>query len=227
MTGWIEMLRDILNKRPAIIILTIAGSVVVAALIGGFLRLLLINMASESFILRNYIAIGALMVWWLPVATIAFWLTPHWFPPVLSWLKTRILSWSDHQWTAIIFIASLIMTGIIAYWGYGAIPKTGDEVSLLFQAKIFASGRWFAPAPALPQLFHLQTTIIDNDKWFSMYQPGHPLLLAVGYLVHLPWLVGPVLASLTAAVGYKIFQALSDQLTARLSSAMLLSSPFF
>jgi len=208
-------------------VLSVVGTLVIAVLISGALRQLLANMGSDSLILQNNLATGALMIWWLPVAAIAFWLTLPWFPAVWSRTKDWILGCSDHQWTAGIFTLSLALTGLIAYWGYGAMPKTGDEVSLLFQAKIFASGRWFAPAPSLPQLFHLQTTIIDKGKWFSMYQPGHPLILALGSLAGLPWLIGPLLASATAAVSSRLFLELSDRLTARFSSALLLSSPFF
>ena len=60
------------------------------------------------------------------------------------------------------------------------LPNTGDEHSILFQAKIFAHLRAWAPAPP-PCLSSAPSYIeIANGKWFSQYPPLYSLLLAPG-----------------------------------------------
>src|SRR3972149_6783031 len=86
----------------------------------------------------------------------------------------------------------------------GLIPHVPDELSYLYQGRILSSGRYYVQPPQVPEAF---TTKWDHvfrtpDHWRSMYPPGWPVLLAVGWLIHAPWLVNPVLTGLSVFVGF-------------------------
>lgn len=60
------------------------------------------------------------------------------------------------------------------------IPNTGDEHSVLFQAKIFSGLRIAAPAPAHADKFLAHYVAVTGGRWGSIYPPGYPALLALG-----------------------------------------------
>src|SRR5688572_16041663 len=70
-------------------------------------------------------------------------------------------------------------------------------------------------------------TLVDGARWYGIFPPGWPALLAAGYRVALPWLVNPLLAF--ASVG--LFSAFTrraglDQVEQRLATAVVALSPF-
>lgn len=73
-----------------------------------------------------------------------------------------------------------------------------DEEAYRLQAEIFATGRWAAPSPPLPEFFH-QYHILVEPAVASKYFPGHSLVLAPGTWLGLPGLV-PLLLSALAGV---------------------------
>jgi hypothetical protein len=93
---------------------------------------------------------------------------------------------------ALFAVAYLLM----ARFGLEAFPRSGDEHSYLLQGEIFARGHLSVPAPAHALLFQVDHVVIDKVVR-SMYPPGWPLLLALGWLVKAPWIVAPILAALT------------------------------
>jgi hypothetical protein len=82
----------------------------------------------------------------------------------------------------------------------------------MFQARVFAAGELKArPIPGattnpreVPPEIHFEQTIHTPSGWFAKYPPGWPLILALGYLVHLPWLANPVLGMFQLAITWWI-----------------------
>lgn len=100
-----------------------------------------------------------------------------------------------HWIAAILFSVTAIVAG---FWlRHGGIS---DESAYKFQARIFADGKLkAAPMPGAttdvlntPPAITFEQTIQTPTGWFSKYPPGWPLILAVGYLFHCPWLVNPI-----------------------------------
>jgi hypothetical protein len=87
-----------------------------------------------------------------------------------------------------------------------------DESAYMFQARVFAAGELKArPMPGasmnhsdVPPEIYFEQTIQTPRGWFAKYPPGWPLVLALGYLVHLPWLVNPVLGLAQLAIAWWI-----------------------
>ncbi len=87
------------------------------------------------------------------------------------------------------------------YFVFDHVPHIHDEISSLFQARILLSGHFTVPSPPARESFDFPHTI-NNGRWYSMYPPGWPLLLALGVLIRAPWLVNPILGGLTILLLY-------------------------
>ncbi|HVT58993.1 MAG TPA: hypothetical protein VHR45_11390 [Thermoanaerobaculia bacterium] len=106
------------------------------------------------------------------------------------------------------------------------VPHVTDSVSYLFQGRILASGALYAPPPALPMLFGHENVLLTATRWCSIYPPGWPLLLALGWLVHAPWLVSPLLLALAVVGVWLAGRRLYDAPTGLVAGAALACSPF-
>ena len=71
------------------------------------------------------------------------------------------------------------------------VARSHDEAAYLLQAEIFASGRWAAPSPPLPEFFE-QYHVLVTPVLAAKYPPGNSLLLAPGAAVGAPALT-PIL----------------------------------
>jgi hypothetical protein len=108
------------------------------------------------------------------------------------------------------------------------IPNTGDENSVLFQARIFKSLRLAAPAPPHAEIMVSDYITVKDGRWFSIYPPGYPLLLSLGV-----WLGGAHLAVALMSCGilFLVFRLVlrvyRDPVLAWLVLALLFVSPAF
>jgi hypothetical protein len=90
-------------------------------------------------------------------------------------------------------------------------PNSADEFAYLYQANAFASGN--AVNEAHPQQEALSPFFIHthNGKVFSIFPPGWAAVLSIGVLLHLPWLINPLIAGLSVIILYKISRHFFDQ----------------
>ncbi len=123
--------------------------------------------------------------------------------------------------------ASFAFTVWIALVQYHAQPHIYDASAYLFGAKIFASGRLYAPAPAAPGQFFGPFMVIFNGRWFPQYEPGTSATLAVGVLLGVPWLIEPLLGALALLGVGLTLRRLYDRRVATLAVALGALSPFF
>ena len=89
----------------------------------------------------------------------------------------------------------------LAYYAYHLAPITADEIAQRWHARILLHGHLALPADPNSEFFAVDN-VIDRGAWFSQFPIGGPLVLAVGYLTHLPWLLDPLLGALTAIALY-------------------------
>jgi uncharacterized membrane protein YhaH (DUF805 family) len=106
-------------------------------------------------------------------------------------------------------------------------PLLVDSIAQLFQAKIFASGRFTAPAPADPSFFVTQNMVFHGGHWYAQYPPGQAALLVPGVLLGVPWLVPIVLTLVSAASLHAFARRAYDAATARVTVILLVLCPFF
>jgi hypothetical protein len=99
-----------------------------------------------------------------------------------------------------------VVTALITWWVWGSlrqIPVYHDESAFLLQADLFASGRWTAPGPPLPEFFE-QFHVIVTPIFAAKYWPGHALLMVPGVWLGLPGLVPVLLSGLTGALCFAL-----------------------
>lgn len=104
-----------------------------------------------------------------------------------------------------------ILTGLVVLLVWGSLrglPVIHDEASYLFQARLFAEGRWSAPSPPLPSFFE-QYHMLVVPRYLSKYDPGHALLLAPGVLVGLPGLMPVLLSAIAGGLVFTLARRLS------------------
>lgn len=109
----------------------------------------------------------------------------------------------------------------------GGIPHVQDSIAQLFQAKLFAMGTFALPEPQYAESFERIYTVMKDGRWYSIYPPGHAMLLALGVLLHIPQLVNPITSGLIVLISYRIAKNIYGMPVARLSLMFFLVSPFF
>ncbi len=106
-------------------------------------------------------------------------------------------------------------------------PNSADEYSCVFLAKCFLSKKLYAATDALQEFFHFTHVGEKDGKWFSLYPPGWPLLLAVGLALGAAGWVNPLLATLTLVLLYRIALQVADRRAALLACLWVGTSSFF
>jgi hypothetical protein len=103
------------------------------------------------------------------------------------------------RWDALALLTvlgSFVYVLWVALAEYQGQPHILDASAYLFQAKIFATGQLSAPVPPNLGAFQGPFMIASGGRWFAQYPPMTSLLLAVGIVLHAPWLVEPLLGTL-------------------------------
>lgn len=119
------------------------------------------------------------------------------------------------------------VTNLLSLAAFEHIPHVQDSISQLFQARVFARGALTAPLPHVVEFFqHTFDNMVVTDRWFSMYPPGHSFLLMFGVLLHMPWVINPLLAALSVIVLYKCAALCCAEQEARLGTMLFCVSPF-
>jgi hypothetical protein len=120
-----------------------------------------------------------------------------------------------------------IVSVAVIWWVWdqaNPVPVIHDEASYLLQADIFASGRWTAPTPALPEFFE-QPHVQIAPAVASKYPPGHALLLTLGALLGWHALVPLVLTGITAALLFALAMRVTNPWVALFTWAVWIFSP--
>lgn len=136
------------------------------------------------------------------------------------------LSAADRLWPWICGLAVALLAALISDQVFGRIPHVQDSIAQLFQARIFANGRLWWPAPPMAEFFDYTHVILQDGRWYSQYPPGHSLLLVPGVWAGLPWLINPILAGLSAAGACVLAGDLFGPPVARVTGLLALVSPF-
>lgn len=131
-------------------------------------------------------------------------------------------------------LAALTIAGacVVQRTVYRGIPADRDTVALLWQAKVFASGRLSVPAPPCQEAFDVSNArypcsfTVHGPRWFTVYCPGHPALLALGVLVGCPWIVNPLQTGLSVVLVYVVGRKLYGGSRAALAAGLFVLSPF-
>jgi 4-amino-4-deoxy-L-arabinose transferase-like glycosyltransferase len=131
-------------------------------------------------------------------------------------------------------VAAVVVTALFASSQLERIPHVQDSVANLFQAKTLALGRFSVPKPPLLDFFmfdnfhaHNHFVLAYDGRWFGIYEPGWPILLAIGVKLDAGWLVNPLITGADLFLIYLIGREAYGRRTALIGALLALSSPFF
>jgi Dolichyl-phosphate-mannose-protein mannosyltransferase len=149
-----------------------------------------------------------------------------------AWVRKRIhAAWfSSDRWDLTALAVTLAACGFtvwIALVEYHAEPHILDASAYIFQAKIFASRQLSAPVPVNLAAFQGPFMVAYQGRWFAQYAPGTSALLALGLLLHVPWLVEPILGSCALFGIYKIGRLMFSPAEALLALLLGALSAFY
>ncbi|HKS07600.1 MAG TPA: hypothetical protein VJR92_14955 [Gemmatimonadaceae bacterium] len=101
--------------------------------------------------------------------------------------------------TTLIALTAGVLYCVSAWVVFDARPLLIDELVQVLQARAFAAGDlWFA-LDAHPEFRSIMHMVEQDGRWFGQFPPGGPGMLALGELVHAPWLVNPVCGAISVA----------------------------
>jgi len=114
----------------------------------------------------------------------------------------------------------------VQVWVLDRVPHVQDSINYLWQARVFATGRLWLPSHPLAEFFGFRF-MVNDGRWYSLFQPGWPALLAVGELLSAPWVVGPALGGLLALATWGLGRETVGRRAALLGALLLVCSPWF
>ena len=150
-------------------------------------------------------------------------------------IHTKISSWLS-RWRGIVFlmtvsIIAIVLTSFIYHTLFhrSSTAFDLDEIGYIFQAKNFALGRLYSPAPPenIQKFFDTYHVVIHNGKTFGRYPFGHSVILMPGFLIGAVELIFPLIAALNIMLIYYIARELYDRHSAVWSSLLCLFCPYF
>lgn len=132
----------------------------------------------------------------------------------------HLLPWLAAGWVVVIAAGA-------AWLVFERVPHIDDEVSYLFQAKYFSTGRLYLPAPPDAAAFAFEKLHNDGTRWWGYGFPGWPAVLALGVLAGAPWLVNPLLGGLTVLLLHMLLRRLYGRSLANAAALLMAVSPWF
>ena len=125
--------------------------------------------------------------------------------------------------------ALLVVIGALLFRGLVLFDQAvaDDEATYLFQAQTLLQGRLTNPVPEFSVFYANQFVIINEHGWFGQYPIGHPLVLALGELLHARMVIIPLIGLCSVALTYALGRRLFDPKHAAIGAALLALSPQF
>lgn len=99
-------------------------------------------------------------------------------------------------------LASMLLSGLFAWYVLDGVPHLQDEIAMIFQAKNLASGRLYSTAPPMPEFFDMEFVVRDGQRWYGKYQLGPSVWYLPGVMLDCAWLVSPLFSGLAVIVLY-------------------------
>jgi hypothetical protein len=143
-------------------------------------------------------------------------------------IEARLSAWFQSRWfLPAATLVLLIEVLAIKHWVLEHAYVSDDEAVYVFIAKTLMKLRVVNPLPGPRSFFAGQFLVINSAGWFGKYPIGHPLLLAVGEVLHLRVLVVPLVCCGVLAATHAVASRLAGRKVAGVSVCLLLVSPHF
>ncbi|MEW6600302.1 MAG: glycosyltransferase family 39 protein, partial [Nitrospirota bacterium] len=127
----------------------------------------------------------------------------------------------------ILLILIFIALGYIAYIPFHNYPFCMDEYNYLYQAEIFSMGKIFIEVPDRFRPFVETYVLLKDDRLFSKYPPGFPLILSLGVLLNISGIINPLVALITLIILYSFATTFCDTKYGLLAVILMSTTPYF
>lgn len=123
----------------------------------------------------------------------------------------------------------LVVSALLSLLAFQRMPRIPDEVAYLFQARYLAHGVIAVATPPAEAVKALQYDFMSvlNGRWFSIFPPGWPAVLALGVKAGVPWLVNPLLGAAAVLLAHRFMVRATSRGMANLATILLAASPWF
>jgi hypothetical protein len=113
------------------------------------------------------------------------------------------------------------LSGLYVVYFLKGGPRIIDATAYFLQARALAEGHLAFPIPAPTAAFRGRFALLGPHGLAGIFPPGYPLLLAAGFRLHAPMLIGPVLAALLVVATYRATKELVGREDAARTAALL------
>jgi hypothetical protein len=145
---------------------------------------------------------------------------------VITNVALRLRAVTTVAWASSCALAAFALAVITERIVFHNEPVLLDAMVQLKHAQYLAAGMSHAPADTIG-FFRMQQTAPVAGGWVSQYPPLHVGLLALGELIHAPWLIGPVMLGCAVYFTSRAVDLMSGCSAApRLGIAAAACSPF-
>lgn len=148
------------------------------------------------------------------------------FPGIGLWIERIVLLSPRWAFLAVTAALATFTSGLASYFVFDHFPVIQDEIAMIFQAHILASGRLFAETPALPEFFDWEFIVMDGPRWYGKYFLGSSLAFVPGIWIGHPWVINPILAGVAVCLTHAIGRNLINDTVGRLAAIVMVISPF-
>lgn len=115
----------------------------------------------------------------------------------------------------------------VALTVFSGKPLLIDEIIQLFQARVFASGRLWLPAPAHPEFTSAMHLIDTGGRVYGQFPAGGPAMMVPAVLLGREWLTGPLFGAASVALFAAILPRIEPRPGVRLGALLLFAlAPF-
>jgi hypothetical protein len=142
-----------------------------------------------------------------------------------DWFERAALRPSRYLWMAAITCLGLSL-GIYFFILEGA-PLSVDDNAYIFAAQTLSRFRLTNPIPPDVNFYDAGLIVTTEQGWWSKFPIGHPLLLAVGELLHARALVVPLVTAACVLALFALARPLVGPKIALCASFLLATSPQF
>jgi hypothetical protein len=128
--------------------------------------------------------------------------------------------------SGVAFVAAFMSLGYVAFYLRGG-PRIIDATSYFLEGRGIAHGKfaWSVPSPSAS--FRGRFLLFrDPDKLSVIFPPGYPALLAAGFLVGAPMVIGPLLAAALVFATYFLARELTDPKDPNIDAIAMLAAVF-
>jgi hypothetical protein len=120
----------------------------------------------------------------------------------------------------------LIISALLNFYSYERHPHVPDEAIYFYHARYLAEGSLTVPAPPVPEAFSFYMIPYKAERWYSIFPPGWPAMLAIGVLLAVPGIVNPFLAGLNILLTYILLQEIYSRRISHMALLLLCFSPW-